>query len=882
MTGFAIRLIIVLAAVFSASGIFAQNIDSPLYREGWKLYPSFDKQVINIIDGERYTYYLVHSQLYSTSVAGNNTPYPVIYCQDKYAPGSEIKALFEMFPTSSTLVTGASYDPVGKYLFVINYDNSIDIVYDNGTVLTVNNYKEINVPGFVRPNAISFDVNGQFAMIATDFGYLKVDTKNGRLMALKNFSTKFDDIATVGDRVFAISDGKLLATAPGAAATNMEAFSEVVVNAADANAYVISGGKFVTPQRILPLTDNTVAIIGHDNTASASVYSVNTLTLSGEDLAYKYLTRVSFKLIPATEFVMSRWECNATPNRDGFYLHDNNTGFQLNRTNASWTTISKTAETTQFSGTWDFKTFSFYKVREGFYTRTADGVGSNAVWSDPTTKINPSCAISFKSDIIRYSPKYGFIMTNEGPTWRNTNYGANIPVLLCGLNNGKWSNYSPAYNIPEYIENNPTLLSKYQSTYADSYPLKKPKGVTIDPLHPDYVYVSSSLDGIARFNLSNPKETPLHMSRPNHTYKDWDGFVSAFPQQSASSSLCCVSTVDFDADGNMFASYFDLDKTGGTGHKIYGWDNNDVSASLYANSNPASFKELTLLGQTGMDSGSRYHLTIALKHPSNKNIVISSQNSYALELVIYNTQGSIKNLTDDIYTRVSEFSDGNDIINTVYTYRLCEDFLTGNVFVLFNRGVYYFCPSDLLNGQHNVSRLRSTSGALLLENISVYDMCRDEEDNMWFATASGIYCLNPELDTVIAHYTKADSPLPTNSVYALCWNPAEKSILASTDLGYVEFFPSEAGVSSSESHIKIYPQVVKPEWHGWISLSGADSEEINVLDASGKEVASLGTPINGKVYWSSHGKDKHRIGTGRYTFHGTKTNTNYGEIIILK
>ena len=116
----------------------------------------------------------------------------------------------------------------------------------------------------------------------------------------------------------------------------------------------------------------------------------------------------------------------------------------------------------------------------------------------------------------------------------------------------------------------------------------------------------------------------------------------------------------------------------------------------------------------------------------------------------------------------------------------------GRVWIGTEQGVAYidsetdFFTSDLIF-QPDV---RDETGENPLLSQRIKDICFDDDDNAWIGTeALGVYVLNNEANKIIAHYTTANSNMPSNAILSLACT--DNGVLyIGTSEGLVEFDPN--------------------------------------------------------------------------------------------
>ena len=129
----------------------------------------------------------------------------------------------------------------------------------------------------------------------------------------------------------------------------------------------------------------------------------------------------------------------------------------------------------------------------------------------------------------------------------------------------------------------------------------------------------------------------------------------------------------------------------------------------------------------------------------------------------------------------------------------------------------------------------------LLENQSILDIVVDGSNNKWVATQdSGVFYFTPDGQTTIYHFTKDNSPLPTNSVNDISIDQSNGTVYFATPNGLLSF---RAGGSSPVEELNeayVYPNPVRPEYN---ILGANDLNDIN----KGIKIVGLTENVNVKI-----------------------------------
>lgn len=145
----------------------------------------------------------------------------------------------------------------------------------------------------------------------------------------------------------------------------------------------------------------------------------------------------------------------------------------------------------------------------------------------------------------------------------------------------------------------------------------------------------------------------------------------------------------------------------------------------------------------------------------------------------------------------------------------------------------------------------------LLSNQLITDIEVDGSNNKWVATStSGIFYFSPDGQETIYHFTKDNSPLPSNTINDVSIDNSNGEVFIATDKGMVSFL---SGGSKPEDELKnafVYPNPVRPEYDllGYNDLNNitkgvkikglTENVNVKITDIEGNLVAEAQSNVN--------------------------------------
>lgn len=788
--------------VFSLLAVLFSARAQALTSGDWKLHPSFDKTIEKVIDTPDKVYMQALQQEYSASYAIYSKKYPTLFVYDKES--EEMTSYNKRNRLSDNIVSYLDYNADKRYLLV-NYDSGdIDMIFDSGEVINVPALKNSTLPYSKIINSTSFDYTNNRAYLAMPFGYIVVNDKKGEIAESHIFNKNITAAGRVGDYVL-ISDGQETSAAP--ASKKSPTLNDFVPVSGLANV-----------SRILPLGGNTFAFL------SGSVWYKAMLNADGTLASSEKKNDNSFT--------------NVVGNKNGYVLISGGQCVQIDKDGNFTAVLYDTPDRGIVSGTWDGKEFWFAKGRHGLYSRSYN----NGTWTTTREAILPNAPTAFQCQYFVPTRNYGMLVTNHGINKTFPHNAYQYPNMLCGYKGGEWTTYSPAWLNPSIGNPNPD-----------------PNGLAIDPDDDKYAYSGSFYRGLVRLNLEDPKDI-AQMSSPGSKFAN-STFYEAFPSNTSWGAYALVTSPCFDASGNLWM-YYGFAYGGETGrlHCLKADDRRAGRLDKWIN---FDLKEPNV----GPDN-----CMLALKHAANKNLVVIFTGQNDSELIIFDHNGTLDNTADDRVAIMGDIFDQDGAkVSKNCIHNFYED-MDGTVWALTDYGIFTFNPQKAFTNPQSVNRIKvsrndgTNLADYLLDGVNTWQMTADNQGRKWFATAgAGLVMTSADGREVLAQYTTTNSFIPDNTLYSVAYNSDNNSIMMSSQKGIAEFFPAGAASAEKMDNVKIYPNPVRPDYFGYVTIEGlVDNALVKIVDASGNLVSELDPAASGVAQWDVCNTEHRRVRSGVY------------------
>ena len=207
----------------------------------------------------------------------------------------------------------------------------------------------------------------------------------------------------------------------------------------------------------------------------------------------------------------------------------------------------------------------------------------------------------------------------------------------------------------------------------------------------------------------------------------------------------------------------------------------------------------------------------------------------------------------------------NNNVNTI-----AED-KNGQIWIGTDEGIALFtCPEDILDPSSpcRVSdRITNTLDQFteyLFETDAVAVIEVDGANRKWIGTSAGVWLLSEDGKEEIQRFNTDNSPLPSNIIYDIKVNKSSGEVFILTDQGMISYFSDATEGSENFDNIIAYPNPVRPDYTGFISITGlVENAYVKITDTHGVLIDE-GTALGGKYIWDGNDYTGRRANTGVY------------------
>lgn len=820
------------------------GIAIPSQANNFQMLPSYDGQMENIIITPKLVYFLGTAQSYRKGSSVNGSLYGTLFRYD--IENNEMNSINKNSGLSGNIITAIAYNYSSRYL-AIAFDNGlINLLHDDGKIDLIPGLSISNPSLDKTINDLTIDEPNHKIYVATNFGFVVIDDTINEISNSKILDVSVSTCTYYNNKMWIGTKDGLYYGSPDSYSfadyTKIE--GPIVVNNLFAfqnqALYVYYGDPWSLCFGIIENSED-----------SPFFKRLNKDMLNGASFSKDFLVATTSKEVLVVD---SHSEIHNLTMPTGF---EKATAATLNN-----------------------KSFWFSDGRDGIACLEAPNEPSGK-WTMKIDRHLPNASTAFLCSSMAIHPEYGVLIRNHGYEHPFTEMMTSAYDLICGFKSGFWTPLSTTYKV------------------KDGLMIDNPWGIAIDPQNSNHIYCGTERSGLFRLDIKNPEKS-MQFSKATDLYGNQTktGYVAVLPDNPAQTwaEQCVFANPCFDNSSNLWSIYVDpvpnMSDEGVSDKLIFVvWEpdarKNTTSASAFT-----PWKTITIeneiIGNTPK--------VLALKSSNAKNIVIGFGNAKTSDLVVLDHAGTIDNTSDDRVLKLNTIYDQDgEALKIGAIYHMYEDPTDGQVWVGCNFGVFTFDPIEIFNSNGSVRRIKvprndgTNLADYLLNNVKVNFITADVNNRKWFGTqGAGLICTSPDGKTIYANYTTENSDIPGNYVYSMIYNPENGTILISTDKGLAQLAVSSNANNSSAEAIRCYPNPVRPEYFGTVSIDGlSDDAMVKILDTAGNLIKECGQASGGFIEWNITNSFSKRVPGGVYYVYATQGNNSesyskVGKILVIE
>ena len=204
---------------------------------------------------------------------------------------------------------------------------------------------------------------------------------------------------------------------------------------------------------------------------------------------------------------------------------------------------------------------------------------------------------------------------------------------------------------------------------------------------------------------------------------------------------------------------------------------------------------------------------------------------------------------------------------------------TDNGIAIFNCGNI---TTEPCNAYLPIVKNNGFNGYLFQKEI-VNTIAIDGANRKWVGTNNGAWLLSEDGIDIIEHFTKKNSPLPSDSIIQIIINPINGEVFFNTSTQMVSYRSTATEGAINQQNIQIFPNPIPPAYNGLIAIRGLiENAVVKITDITGKLIYQTNA-LGGQAVWNARTYEGRQVATGIYLVFVRDINGNekgIGKIVI--
>ncbi|WP_157666485.1 type IX secretion system anionic LPS delivery protein PorZ [Alkalitalea saponilacus] len=428
----------------------------------------------------------------------------------------------------------------------------------------------------------------------------------------------------------------------------------------------------------------------------------------------------------------------------------------------------------------------------------------------------------------------------------------NLWVVPGGLT-AFWNNTNTPASASIYTPNGWTYMSRDNTPSFNTR--RDLLTITPKPGNPNHLFLSSWGDGIFEVEKENN-----HFVVKNRFGSSENGMASAIP---GNERFVRIAATAIDRNNVLWATNSEVE--------------NGLIAYFPETDSWMRYNYETLAmnqGMAPMIATSWGHKWLSVFRGRSKGIFVWDDNNTPLNQSDDRYRGAIRPSAENDRRNAGQLLlwDQNGEVITDAIFDIAED-QNGHIWLGTDKGVVVqYQPFSIFNIEKPVftrilvPRRDGTNNADFLLGDKIVSVIKvDGGNRKWLGTqGSGIFLVSPDGSRQIHAFNTTNSPLPSDYINDITINEKTGEVYIATGEGIVSFRGTATGGSSNYSNIYAFPNPVRPEFTGDITITGLMARSnIKITDVSGKLVFET-VSVGGQAFWNGRNLWGEQVKSGVY------------------
>jgi ligand-binding sensor domain-containing protein len=286
-------------------------------------------------------------------------------------------------------------------------------------------------------------------------------------------------------------------------------------------------------------------------------------------------------------------------------------------------------------------------------------------------------------------------------------------------------------------------------------------------------------------------------------------------------------------------------------------------------------------GENGFPSGV-FAFRLTIDNVGRKWVACRSQRTDdGTGVMIFDDNGTIDNLSDDRYIRLTTAPNQGDLPNLKINAIKAD--LDGAIWFATDVGAAYYFDASLVQSGFAIP---SVTRIFDLQDEVLTSLAIDALNRKWFGSTNGVWLLSPDGSSVIAHYTETNSPLLSNRVLAIEVDKPSGRVFVGTERGLSVIQTVAVQPPLTMSDLKIAPNPVRLPEHQLIQIQGVSrNASVKIISVTGRLVRDLKSDGGAVVFWDGKDNRGELVASGAYIAVGISESgkeSGLGKIAVIR
>ncbi len=193
--------------------------------------------------------------------------------------------------------------------------------------------------------------------------------------------------------------------------------------------------------------------------------------------------------------------------------------------------------------------------------------------------------------------------------------------------------------------------------------------------------------------------------------------------------------------------------------------------------------------------------------------------------------------------------------------------LKGSVWVGTDNGIGIFNCGDIASDPCNAYLpIVNNNGfnGYLFQKETVNCISIDGANRKWIGTNNGAWLLSEDGLTIIHHFTKSNSPLPSDTIMQILIHPKSGEVFINTNNQMVSYRGTATAGKEVQNTIQIFPNPVSSNYNGSIAIRGlVNNAIVKITDISGRLLYQTNA-LGGQALWNARTIEGQKLASGIY------------------